>query len=128
MPEITKIPQSLLEVDIQAVVDANKPLVYTSGLQSWAAGGTYNFTHGLGGVPDIFQVYAECISSTLGYSTGDRILIDQVQNGASNFTNVAPRANATTVTVVVSANGILAQSSTLLNSNFRLRVKAVRFV
>lgn len=44
--------------------------------------GTFTFTasdrvvaHGLGGVPQVYQLFMQCASSNLGYSVGDRVLV-----------------------------------------------------
>lgn len=48
---------------------------YKSSTTSIANNGLYTFTHGLGGVPDITQVYLQCTTAELGYSVGDIIQI-----------------------------------------------------
>ena len=48
---------------------------YKSSTISIANNGFYTFTHGLGGVPDITQVYLQCTTAEHGYSVGDIIQI-----------------------------------------------------
>lgn len=63
------------------------------------------FTHGLGGTPDQFQLYLECVTSHFGYTAGDRIPINFVVGD-----NVWPvgsfSANSTSVTYVRSNNNL----------------------
>lgn len=44
---------------------------WTSGDNTWAAGGTYTLSHSLGSVPKAIQVELVCIVANNGYSVGD---------------------------------------------------------
>ena len=63
------------------------------------------FTHGLGAVPDQFQLFLECISPTFGYSVGQRIPAN-FTIGDNEWPIGAFFADATSVTYVRSNNNI----------------------
>lgn len=93
------------------------------------------FNHGLGGVPDQFQLYLECVTGHFGYTAGDRIPINFVVGD-----NVWPigsfSANSTSVTYVRSNNNLYIWQTNGITftfipvadeSKWNLRISASRF-
>lgn len=109
---------------------------YTSSDQTITSAGTVSLTHGLGGIPDIVQYFLVCQTAENNYSIGDVVAVS-IDNSTS-ATNLSNNPTLTTTTIDVryssAANCFAIVSKTtgtlalLTNANWRLRVKALRWL
>lgn len=91
--------------------------------------------HGAGGVPDIINCTAECTSTDLGYSVGDRVHLSNSQlDSSGNTIGLAAWGSATQVGAKVGVlglwtvhktTGVLTAMST--SSKWKIRVTAIKF-
>ena len=96
-----------------------------------SAGSTTVFTHGLGGIPKLVQIYAVCTTATRGYSVGDKIPMHtnySSTNQGSNYQvdNLAIRFLIGTSNTYIFGrdNNVFLTLTTTEAANFKLRVEA----
>lgn len=88
-------------------------------------------SHGLGGMPKLFQASVRCKTAEFGYAVGDELLIPTTDGGESAYRN-AVWANSTIVGVALGSRPLLIQSratdtfETLTAGNWRIVLKAIR--
>jgi hypothetical protein len=105
---------------------------YESAETSYANGATYSFTHGLGRLPSIMQVWAVCVTAQSGVAdAGDWLFVPSPEISADSSSRGARIGfNATSVGIVIATSGLLAIrgdtfiATTLTPANFRLVVRA----
>jgi hypothetical protein len=112
----------------------NGVTVATSSLASLPAANTVSsFTHGLGGVPDVYRVLLVCITTDQGYAVGDEIDVTGLTDG-DGARMTTTWANATTVgyiTSVASSALFIRSRSTngsaaITPANWNLKFKAIK--
>jgi hypothetical protein len=101
-----------------------------------AAAGTLSLTHGLGGEPDIVQIYFVCKTAEGGFSVNDVALFGTFQD------SILDSATSSGLSVIVTSTQINMRSTgrhvinradtgggiSITPANWRLKVKALRFV
>lgn len=112
---------------VDAAVAANVVNHYESAETVFVNGNTYSFAHGLGAMPDIIEVVAVCKTAEAGILVNEEFVVDVIHNGANNFTGAQRLKGITNIRVIISANGLVFNGALLTASNFRLKVRAVKF-
>jgi len=64
-----------------------------------AAGGTVSNAHGLAGVPTIIRTSLLCVTNEFGYSAGDEVNLDNVNEATSNYIGFMTTWNSSNVVV-----------------------------
>lgn len=101
-------------------------------MTSWSNGNTYEFTHGLGGMPDQVWAVFECTTTEYGITVGRRINYSTYgENGSSRGISVF--YDATKIYVRIPANGVeLARldttaAATITPGNWKLQGCAMKW-
>lgn len=105
---------------------------YVSATTVIAANNTYTFAHGLGTVPLLVFLTAECATAEAGYSVGDHIVLSNVSYYTTSAFGPGMYLDSTNVVVLIQNNSLLAihphkstRVSTGLNvANWKLIVRA----
>jgi hypothetical protein len=114
------------------------PSVYRSSPGSIANNGEYLFTHGLGAVPDIVQVYLVCTTSNAGYEVGETIQIVPSSEIDGSNEGFGLKVDSTRVSIYIGENGPgqytnenlsfgNRDGSILVAANWNMYIVAVRF-
>ena len=106
---------------------------YNSGNQTVSSAGALSLAHGLGREPIILNLWLKCLSSEAGYTTDDKVLLQNVisTSGSDGF-GVGVKADSTNITVRFGNQGqplIITHATTgvgtvLTNSSWALVVDA----
>jgi hypothetical protein len=91
---------------------------WTSGDNTWAAGGTYTLSHSLGVVPKAVQVELVCIVANNGYSVGDVHVLNSGERYA-NWGVAVININSTSIKWGVYSAGILFRNESNSSSTSR---------
>lgn len=124
--------------NIQTQLDA-KPdtgdlvTTYTSSDTAITVDTTQNFTHSLGGEPDIVNVFLVCNTAEHGYTIGDIVPLNLHANNTGGNDNHMVKANTTQVEVRIRT--VLRQchestdtsAVTFTNTSWDLRINAIKF-
>jgi hypothetical protein len=104
----------------------------TAWQTSWGNGGTYEFTHGLGGMPDQAWATFECVTTEYGIPVGRRVQYGTYgENGSSRGISVF--FDATKIYVRIPANGVeLARldntaAATITPANWKVQGQAMKW-
>ena len=114
------------------VAPAAAMAVYVSPGTTWSNSAVYTYSHGLGGMPDMFTAYIECVTAEGGYSVGDRVAVPKDYSYVGLDYGGSEYANSTQVGVTMGDNATTIWSRTthsnfaVTQANWRLYVVAYK--
>jgi len=114
---------------------ANTPALtksYTSANQTITAAGALTLAHGLGTMPLLIQARMKCLSSEVGYTTGDEVIINPCVNGSGTgqALTIVPDATNLNIRIPQAANSIVIANkgtgvtATITDANWALIFRA----
>jgi hypothetical protein len=104
--------------------------VATDTDRTYSLGGTFTFTHGLSGVPQIIQAYMVCQTAELNYSIGDVVTVPWAGgnsgayfvSGVVTSSNIVCRIGNSLPALMDKTTG---SSTVITAANWKIRLKAV---